>query len=173
MGYGGPGGTVRYERLVTEGSVGWGGYDYSRPVPENRSAPDGPVIPVLTYPDVRAAVDWMVEVLGFVERVWIGPNHRAQLSFGAGSLIVADATAERTAPSGPGVTQSVMLRVDDVAGVHERVRKAGVTIVAEPRDFEYGERQSAFIDPWGHRWTLTQTLRDVRPEDWGGRSAPG
>ena len=40
----------------------------------NRSAPPGPVIPVLTYPDVRAAVDWLVSVLGFQERVFIGPN---------------------------------------------------------------------------------------------------
>ncbi len=100
------------------------------PVPTNRSAPRGPVIPVLTYPDVRAAVDWMVEVLGFVEQVWIGPNHRAQLSFGDGSLIVADATRERVLPTD-------------------------------------GE-----VDPWDHRWTLTQTLRDVAPEDWGGRSGP-
>jgi uncharacterized glyoxalase superfamily protein PhnB len=128
------------------------------------------VIPVLTYPEVRAAVDWLVEVLGFTERVRIGPNHRAQLSFGAGSLIVADAAHGRAAPSDDGVAQAVMLRVDDLAGIHERVRQAGGTIAAEPQDFEYGERQSSFVDPWGHRWTLTQTLRDVLPEDWGGES---
>ncbi len=64
-------------------------------MPPNRSAPAGPVIPVLTYPDVRAAVDWLVDIFGFVERVWIGPNHRAQLNFDEGSLIVADATQER------------------------------------------------------------------------------
>ena len=52
----------------------------------NRSAPLGPVIPELAYPDVGAAVDWLVEVLGFVERVRIGPGHRAQLTFGEGSL---------------------------------------------------------------------------------------
>ena len=138
----------------------------------NRSAPIGPVIPVLTYPDVRAAVDWLVEVLGFVERVWIGPNHRAQLSFAEGSLIVADAMRERVAPTSGEVTQSAMLRVDDVAALCERARDNGATVVEEPKDFEYGERQCAFADPWGHRWTLTQTLRDVAPEEWGG-STPG
>ncbi len=134
----------------------------------NRSAPIGPVIPVLTYPDVRAAVDWLVEVLGFVERVRIGPNHRAQLSFAEGCLIVADATRERVPPTGSEVTQSVMLRVDDVKTLCERTREHGATILDEPNDFEYGERQCAFADPWGHRWTLTQTLRDVAPEEWGG-----
>lgn len=38
----------------------------------NRSAPLGPVIPELAYPVVGAAVDWLVKVLGFVERVRIG-----------------------------------------------------------------------------------------------------
>jgi uncharacterized glyoxalase superfamily protein PhnB len=134
----------------------------------NRSAPAGPVIPVLAYPDVRAAVDWLVEVLGFVERVRIGPGHRAQLSFGEGSLIVADVGHGRVAPAGGEASQAVMLRVEDVASLCERVREHGGTIVQEPRDFPFGECQCTFLDRAGHRWTLTQTLRDVAPEDWGG-----
>ncbi len=134
----------------------------------NRSAPAGPVIPVLAYPDVRAAVNWLVEVLGFVERVRIGPGHRAQLSFGEGSLIVADVSHGRVAPAGREASQAVMLRVEDVASLCERVREHGGTIVQEPRAFPYGECQCTFLDHAGHRWTLTQTLRDVAPEDWGG-----
>ena len=134
----------------------------------NRSAPLGPVIPELADPDVSAAGEWLVEVLGFVERVRIGPGHRAQLSFGEGSLIVADASHGRTAPTGEGASQSVMLRVDDVASLCERVRERGGTIVQEPRDYGYGERQCTVLDPAGHRWTLTETVRDVAPEEWGG-----
>lgn len=134
----------------------------------NRSAPLGPVIPELAYPDVGAAVDWLVEVLGFVERVRIGPGHRAQLSFGAGSLIVADVGHGRVAPSGDQASQSVMLRVDDVASVCERVRNGGGEVIREPSDYAYGERQCTIRDPAGHRWTLTQTLQDVEPEQWGG-----
>lgn len=127
------------------------------------------MIPVLSYADVRGAVDWLVEVLGFVERVRIGPAHRAQLSFGeGGSLIVADAAYGRAAPAGGERTHSVMLRVDDVGPLCERIRASGATIVREPQDFPYGERQCSFIDPGGHHWTLTQTLRDVAPEEWGG-----
>jgi len=37
-----------------------------------------------------------------------------------------------------------------------------------PSDWEYGERQAAFVDPFGRGLVLTQTLRDVDPEDWGG-----
>jgi uncharacterized glyoxalase superfamily protein PhnB len=134
----------------------------------NRSAPPGPVIPELAYPHVSAAVEWLVEVLGFVERVRIGPGHRAQLSFGDGSLIVADVGHGRVAPTEETTSQSVMLRVEDVASLCDRVRQHGGTILREPQDFPYGERQCTFLDPGGHRWPLTQTLRDVAPEDWGG-----
>jgi uncharacterized glyoxalase superfamily protein PhnB len=136
----------------------------------NRSAPDGPVIPVLAYADVKTATAWLVEVLGFVERVRIGPGHRAQLSFGAGSLIVADTGGQRATPIAAAVSQSVMLRVDDVIAYCERARLHGAAVVEDPSDFAYGERQCSFRDPGGHLWILTQTIRDVDPEEWGGTS---
>jgi uncharacterized glyoxalase superfamily protein PhnB len=134
----------------------------------NRSAPDGPVIPVLTYADVEAATAWLVEVLGFTARVVIGPGHRAQLAFGEGSLIVADTGSSRAEPDGQRVSASVMLRVDDAVAVLERARAGGATVLAESTDHVYGERQCSFRDPGGHSWTLTQTLRDIDPADWGG-----
>lgn len=48
----------------------------------NRSIPPHSVIPVLIYPDLRAAVVWLLAAFGFAERVRIGDNHRAQLSIG-------------------------------------------------------------------------------------------
>jgi hypothetical protein len=53
----------------------------------NRSIPAAVVIPVLIYPDVRAAVEWLGVAFGFVERVRIGESHRSQLSFGEGAVI--------------------------------------------------------------------------------------
>ena len=123
---------------------------------------------MLAYPDVQAAVDWLVDVLGFVERVRIGAGHRAQLSFGEGSLIVAAAGGGDARPAGGELAQSVMLRVGDVAALCERAREHGAAIVNGPRDFPYGERQCTFLDHAGHRWTLTQTLQEIPPEDWGG-----
>jgi uncharacterized glyoxalase superfamily protein PhnB len=87
---------------------------------------------------------------------------------GEGGLIVADVGHGRVAPNGETASQSVMLRVDDVSSLCERVRSNGGVIVREPEDFPYGERQCTILDPGGHRWTLTETLRDVAPEDWGG-----
>ena len=65
----------------------------------NRSIPPAAVVPVLAYPDVRAAVTWLTEAFGFAERVRIGESHRAQLSIGEdGAMIVADVRGEQQSP---------------------------------------------------------------------------
>jgi uncharacterized glyoxalase superfamily protein PhnB len=65
----------------------------------NRSIPSASVIPVLVYPDVRGAVEWLQAAFGFVERVRSGGNHRSQLSFGDGALIVGDVRHDRRPPA--------------------------------------------------------------------------
>jgi uncharacterized glyoxalase superfamily protein PhnB len=137
-------------------------------VQKNRSVPDSIVIPVLTYPDVRAAVAWLTGAFGFVERVQIGEDHRSQLQVGDGAIIVADVGGDRVSPRPEGVTHSVMVRVAD-AGVHcERAREFGARILMEPTDMPFGERQYSTQDPAGHQWTFSQTIADLAPEEWGG-----
>ncbi|HEX8919302.1 MAG TPA: VOC family protein [Chloroflexota bacterium] len=136
----------------------------------NRSIPQSTVIPVLIYPDVREAVDWLSNAFGFVERVRIGENHRSQLNVGDGAVIIGDVRGERRPPRHGEVTHSVMVRVDDADTHCERARAHGARIVADPTDFEFGERQYTAEDPAGHQWTFSQTLADVAPEEWGGTS---
>lgn len=140
----------------------------------NRSIPASTVIPVLIYPDVREAVTWLGAAFGFAERVRIGENHRAQLQFGEGAVIVAEARGDRRPPRPGEVTHSVTVRVEDAQAHCERAREHGARILMEPTDFEYGERQYSAEDPAGHRWTFSETLADVAPEAWGGTSVtPG
>ena len=135
----------------------------------NRSVPASTVIPVLIYPDVRAAVDWLSAAFGFAERLRIGEGHRSQLRVGDGDVILAEAHGDRR-PPGPGeATHSVMVRVEDARAHCERARAHGARILMEPTDQMYGERQYNAEDLAGHRWTFTQTLADVDPADWGGQ----
>lgn len=136
----------------------------------NRSIPASTVVPVLIYPDVQAAVDWLSGAFGFVERVRIGENHRAQLQFGDGAVIVADVRGERRPPRPGESTHSVLVRVEDARAHCEQARARGAQILMEPTDFEYGERQYGAEDPAGHQWTFSETLADVAPEEWGGES---
>jgi uncharacterized glyoxalase superfamily protein PhnB len=137
-------------------------------VKTNRSIPSAVVIPVLIYPDVREAVAWLCAAFGFVERVRIGEDHRSQLQFGEGAVIVGDVRNERRPPRPGEVTHSVTVRVEDVNAHCEGARAHGARIVMEPVDFEYGERQYTAEDPAGHQWTFSETLADVAPESWGG-----
>ena len=135
----------------------------------NRSAPPATVTPVLIYPDVRDAVAWLRSAFGFEERVRIGDAHRAQLRVGDdGAVVVADVRGSQVAPSGGVTTHVIKVRVPDVDAAFARAREVGARVIEEPTTYEYGERSCMVEDPAGHRWELTQTVRDVRPEEWGG-----
>lgn len=135
----------------------------------NRSLPTATVIPVLVYPDVRAAVAWLTEAFGFAERVRIGEDHRSQMRIGDdGAVIVADVRGERQPPRAGVETHLVKVRVADVDAVLARAREHGARILEEPIEHEYGERECTVEDLAGHRWQFTQTVRDVAPEEWGG-----
>lgn len=145
---------------------------YGESVLLNRSAPHARVTPVLTVADVRAAVAWYTEVLGFVEHVRIGAGHRSQLGLPdapAAELVVAEVRPGRRTPERERSHQ-VMLKVPDVAGLVERAVAGGAVLVDEPHDWEYGERQAVIDDPFGHQWVLNETLVDVAPEQWGGET---
>jgi uncharacterized glyoxalase superfamily protein PhnB len=134
----------------------------------NRSIPPATVIPVLVYPDVRAAVAWLTSAFGFGERVRIGDAHRAQMSIGEeGAMIIADVRGEHRPPRQGYVTQLVKVRVEDVAAQFERARAFGARILETPTDQVYGEREFTVEDLAGHRWQFTQTIRDVAPEEYG------
>ena len=64
-----------------------------------------------------------------------------------------------------------MVRVPDVDAHFSHARERNARILHDPTDYPYGERQYEVQDLGGHRWTFTQTIADVAPEQWGGTSA--
>jgi uncharacterized glyoxalase superfamily protein PhnB len=45
-------------------------------------------------------------------------------------------------------------------------------ILQPPTGYPYGERRYTAQDVAGHRWTFSQTIADVAPEEWGGTAGP-
>ncbi len=135
---------------------------------ENRTMPPCTVIPELVYDDVTEAIDWLCPTFGLVER-WRAGDHRAQLSIGRCTVAI---TEPRTSNVRPGA-RDLLVRVPDAAAHHDRARARGAKIIREPIDFPYGERQYTAEDLGGHRWTFSQSIADVAPEEWGGTSGPG
>ena len=60
------------------------------------------------------------------------------------------------------------VRVSDVDAAFARAQEHGAHVVEQLTTYEYGERSGVLEDVGGHRWELTQTVRDVEPEEWGG-----
>jgi uncharacterized glyoxalase superfamily protein PhnB len=127
----------------------------------NRSMPDATVTPVLSYPNVHEAADWLCDAFGFAVRLRIA-DHRVQLVYGDGAVVVARGGA------GGDPRHSVMVQVADADAHHAQARAAGAKIVSPPTDYMYGERQYTAEDPGGHVWTFSQSVADVDPTDWGG-----
>jgi uncharacterized glyoxalase superfamily protein PhnB len=124
--------------------------------------PDSTVIPVLHYADVDEAVAWLQAAFAFQRRLRIG-NHRAQLIFEDGAVVVAKGNDK---PAG----HSIMVRVTDANAHHERSASQGANIIEPPTDYPYGERQYTAVDIGGHVWTFSQTIADSDPASWGGQA---
>jgi len=135
--------------------------------------PRAPVIPELVYPDVREAVSWLCDTFGFTTR-WVVGDHRAQLAIGDAAIVVMTTdVGNRETPHEQGATHGVMVRVEGVDAHFARARERGARVLGEPKDHAYGERQYNVEDFAGHHWCFGQTIADVAPEDWGGRSSAG
>ncbi|HTD28653.1 MAG TPA: VOC family protein [Xanthomonadaceae bacterium] len=132
---------------------------------ENLSMPACTVIPVLAYPDVRKAVEFLCAYFGFAERLRIG-DHRSQLVFGDGAVVVTGPATEESANS---FAHSIMVRVENVDDHFAHAQVSGIAIAGQPTTHPYGERQYTVTDIGGHRWTFSQTVENVDPEDWGGQ----
>lgn len=139
----------------------------------NRSAPKATVVPILVYEDVERAVDWLCGSFGFTERLRVGrPGDtvtHAQLSIADGAVMLGRQGGEFRPPRPNEVSQYVTVHVDNVNAHFEHARQHGALIVKTPIDMPFGERQYTAQDPWGHRWTFSESIADVPLEAWGAR----
>ena len=141
----------------------------------NRSKPAGAIVPSLIYRDLGQAIDWLCDVFGFTERLRItGPDGtvgHAQLAVGEGGILLGQARSDRgieyRAPRPNEVSVTLAVSVEDVDRHYERAKQRGARILEPPATHPYGERQYSALDLEGHRWAFSQTVADVKPEDWG------
>ncbi|MBS1564658.1 MAG: VOC family protein [Bacteroidetes bacterium] len=139
--------------------------------PANRTMPDCAIIPVLHYKDVPEAIEWLCRTFGCTER-WRVADHRSQLAYEGGCIAITELSAGqgRDGDKGLGSRHSIMMRVKDAHAHYQHVKQQGATIIQEPIDWPYGERQYEAEDLGGHRWTFSESIADTVPENWGGVS---
>lgn len=122
----------------------------------------------LTVRGAGAAARWYAEALGAEElsRILV-PGDRlihVQLRIGDLRVTLADEFPELES-FGPqhlgGTYGAVYLHLDHVDKAWARAVDAGATVLRPLSDAFWGEREGQLLDPFGHRWGLTQHLHDV------------
>jgi uncharacterized glyoxalase superfamily protein PhnB len=130
-----------------------------------------PITPHIVVQGAERAVTFYRDAFGAEEIDRIPtPDGRlmsVQLRLGDGLLHVADEFPEMgvLAPPSVGGTPVVLsLEVADADAVFARAVAAGASTRQPPADMFWGDRHGQLEDPFGHRWNVSQHLRDV-PHD--------
>jgi len=137
---------------------------------KNRSAPTATIVPILIYADVGQAIEWLCRAFGFTEHLRAerdGVVGHAQLAVAEGAIMLGRQAGPFRAPRGDEVTAYVHVTVADVDKHFEHAMQNGARLVQAPHDTPFGERQYTAEDHAGHRWTFSQHIADVAPEQWG------
>jgi len=125
------------------------------------------VIPCLRYRDAPAAIDWLCETFGFEKQLIVpgenGSIAHAQLSFGNGMIMLGSTSSIdteygklMTQPEdiGGAQTQTIYVVVENADSVHDRVKAAGMEIIMDLKNEDYGGRGFACRDLEGHIWSF-------------------
>jgi PhnB protein len=106
-----------------------------------------------------------------------GPDGRidhAELQLGDSVIMLADEYPEMDirgpkAIGGTPVTLGVY--VEDVDATFEAAIAAGAEALRPVEDQFYGDRSGQFVDPFGHRWSVSSHVEDVPPDEMAKRAA--
>ena len=131
------------------------------------------VAPGVSYRDPKAALAWLERAFEF-ETVMVVENPdgsigHSEMRVGKGLIMVGGEWDEhhRSPLSMGGVnTQSIHVHLTDRLDRHcEQARAAGAVITREPADQFYGDRSYMAVDPEGHVWSFSQSLRTMSHEE--------
>jgi PhnB protein len=130
------------------------------------------ITPHIVVRDAAAASEWYQRALGAEERGRVpvpgGKFMQIELRFGDSTVMIADEFPDFgvLSPLSVGGTYGALhLETDDVDSLWERAIAAGAEVQQPLQDAFWGDRQGQIIDPSGHRWALSQHLRDVPAEE--------
>ncbi len=119
--------------------------------------------PYITVHDGAAALDWYVAGLGATETVrYVGDDGRlghAEFTVHGANVMLSDAYPEIgvvAATSYEGSSCALHVAVADCDAAHALAVGHGATSLMAPTDQPHGARTATFMDPFGHRWMLSQ-----------------
>ena len=131
----------------------------------------GRITPYIAVHNGVEALDWYTRALGAIEVTrFSGDDGRighAELSIGTAVFFLSDEYPEMgvLSPRTLGGTPFALhLDVVETDYTYARAVEAGAVGVSAPADKPHGARGATIIDPYGHRWMLSQAIAAPSPE---------
>ncbi|MET3613758.1 putative glyoxalase superfamily protein PhnB [Rhizobium aquaticum] len=129
--------------------------------------------PYIIVKGAEAAIKFYREAFGASEVFRMtdpadGRIGHAELRFGSTIVMLADEYPDFGAVSPDtigGTPVTFHLATGSVDADLERARLAGATVLRHPANQSFGERNALVIDPFGHRWMLSQPIEQVTPDE--------
>jgi uncharacterized glyoxalase superfamily protein PhnB len=134
----------------------------------------------LAVDDAAAAIDFYRRALGAIEQFRVvgddGRIGHAELTLGPITLMLSDEYPEigvRSPASLGGSGVALYLVVGNCDAVHATAVEAGATTLRPPEDQAHGNRTATVLDPFGHRWMLSQPLEPFDLQTYAEREGGG
>ncbi len=129
------------------------------------------LVPHLVVNDAAAAIDFYIRAFDATEMMRLpSPDGRilhACIQIHGHPVFLNDDFPEycdgtSTTPTALGGTPvTIHLHGPDVDARFKQAVEAGATAVAEPEDQFWGDRYATVRDPFGHQWSLAESVREV------------
>ncbi len=139
-----------------------------------KAIPDGfhSVTPSIAVAGAAKAIDFYKKALDAAEVMRIsGPGGKimhAEIRVGNSVIMLNDEMPEMGS-KGPksygGTPVGFYVYVENLDAAWKRATDAGVKVTMPPAEMFWGDRLGGFEDPFGHRWTLAQHVKDPTPEE--------
>lgn len=129
--------------------------------------------PYLVVDDAKAAIEFYQKALGAeVVSVANVPDSdkvmNAQLRIGDSMLMLNDEFPD-WGSVGPknigGSAVTIHVNSQDIDNDFQRAIDAGGEVTMPLADMFWGDRYGSFTDPFGHKWSMGQQMRELTPED--------
>jgi len=129
------------------------------------------ITPHIVVRGAARAAEWYGQAFGAEERGRIpvpgGKFIEIELQLGDSTVMIADEFPELgvVSPQSLGGTYGALhITTGDVDALWDRAIAAGAAVFQPLQDMFWGDRHGQVTDPFGHRWGMSQHVRDV-PRD--------
>ena len=136
----------------------------AKPIPNGYHS----VQPYVMLKSCAAAIPFYIQAFGAKEKLRMSDPERgivhAEIEIGDSVIMMADEAPKMDAYSVEhfgGSPISLLIYTEDCDAMYARALAAGATSLREPADQSYGDRVAGVKDPFGYKWWIATSIKEV------------